>query len=528
MSGFTLIELMTAVSIFLIVVMISMSAIFGVFDANRKSRSLKNVMSNLNLAVEGMSKEMRFGTKYHCGVSGVSTAPQNCPGGDNYITFLSTNNEQITYRLNGTAIEKDVNGAGFVPLTAPEVVIEDLKFYVLGAGGSEVNFLQPKVEMHVKSRAGSGRSETKFALQTLVSQRMLDGENVNLYSTPYVTPYVTPYITPASYYDLVVTKSGTGSGTVSGPGISCGSTCAANFIQGSSVSLTPSPDANTAFSGWSGACSGTGTCDLIMNAHKSVTALFNLASYDIEYLIVAGGGGGGRGALEPGGTVLAPQAGGGGGAGGVLSGSVSVISGSSMSITVGSGGGEGVNGTNSSISGIGTAVGGGHGGSPWNYNPTDGGSGGGGQANWLYGAGIAGQGHDGGQYAGGGGGAGAPGGSNNGPGGSGVPSSITGSSRYYGGGGGAGTTGGTAGGAGGGGNGADSYFGNPATAGAPNTGGGGGGGTNNVVGEFRGAPGGSGIVIIRYAGAQRGTGGSVTSVGGYTIHTFTSAGTFTP
>jgi hypothetical protein len=39
--------------------------------------------------------------------------------------------------------------------------------------------------------------------------------------------------------------------------------------------------------------------------------------------------------------------------------------------------------------------------------------------------------------------------------------------------------------------------------------------------------GGSGIVILRYFGDQRGTGGTVTSSGGYTIHTFTSSGTFT-
>jgi hypothetical protein len=39
--------------------------------------------------------------------------------------------------------------------------------------------------------------------------------------------------------------------------------------------------------------------------------------------------------------------------------------------------------------------------------------------------------------------------------------------------------------------------------------------------------GGSGIVIISYAGSQRGTGGTVTSSGGYTIHTFTSSGTYT-
>ena len=38
--------------------------------------------------------------------------------------------------------------------------------------------------------------------------------------------------------------------------------------------------------------------------------------------------------------------------------------------------------------------------------------------------------------------------------------------------------------------------------------------------------GGSGIVIISYAGSQRGTGGTVTSSGGFTIHTFTSSGTY--
>jgi hypothetical protein len=35
------------------------------------------------------------------------------------------------------------------------------------------------------------------------------------------------------------------------------------------------------------------------------------------------------------------------------------------------------------------------------------------------------------------------------------------------------------------------------------------------------------LVVIRYPGSQRGTGGTVTSSGGNTIHTFTSSGTFT-
>jgi hypothetical protein len=37
-----------------------------------------------------------------------------------------------------------------------------------------------------------------------------------------------------------------------------------------------------------------------------------------------------------------------------------------------------------------------------------------------------------------------------------------------------------------------------------------------------------GVFIIKYLGAQRGTGGtSITSVNGYTYHTFTTAGTYT-
>jgi hypothetical protein len=65
------------------------------------------------------------------------------------------------------------------------------------------------------------------------------------------------------------------------------------------------------------------------------------------------------------------------------------------------------------------------------------------------------------------------------------------------------------------------------TAGTTNTGGGGGGFHDQSGTPQVGANGGSGIVIVRYAGAQRGTGGSVTSSGGFTYHTFTSSGTFT-
>jgi hypothetical protein len=48
-----------------------------------------------------------------------------------------------------------------------------------------------------------------------------------------------------------------------------------------------------------------------------------------------------------------------------------------------------------------------------------------------------------------------------------------------------------------------------------------------VPSNFAGQAGGSGIVIIRYLGPQRAAGGTVTSAGNYTVHTFTTSGTLT-
>lgn len=164
---------MTALSVFLIVMTISMGSILSVFDADRKAKSMRAIMGNLNLAMETMAREMRFGQNYHCG-GGDPALPQNCPSGDISVSFLSSEGVQIHYRklASGTTIEKSVAGQGFVPVTAPEVTIENLTFYVLGAG--EDNALQPKILIVVKGQTGTGVGQTDFNLQTLVSQRELD------------------------------------------------------------------------------------------------------------------------------------------------------------------------------------------------------------------------------------------------------------------------------------------------------------------------------------------------------------------
>lgn len=295
----------------------------------------------------------------------------------------------------------------------------------------------------------------------------------------------------------------------------------------------------------------------ITNGPGTITIGASGSSYVLEYLVVGGGGGGG-------GTYH----GGGGGAGGYRSSvvgessgggasaepTIAVVPGTIYPIVIGAGGAggpgfaadsTGTSGGNSSFGDI-ISIGGGGGGSGGNATPPkdgkNGGSGGGGAlyaaAISAVGAGTAGQGFAGGLAtsantpaygAGGGGGAGAVGQAGTtvkgGNGGIGVQSAINGTATHRAGGGGGsvfGTASAGTGGTGGGGNGSSSQ----GAAGTANTGGGGGGsertGANNP-----GGAGGSGVVIVRYAGSQRGTGGVVTSAGGYTIHTFVASGSFT-
>ena len=73
---------------------------------------------------------------------------------------------------------------------------------------------------------------------------------------------------------LSVTTTGTGTGLVTGGGIDCGTDCFESHGQGAPVTLTAVAAPGSRFSGWSGDCSGAGTCQLTMSHPRSVTAVF--------------------------------------------------------------------------------------------------------------------------------------------------------------------------------------------------------------------------------------------------------------
>ncbi|MFZ0403182.1 MAG: hypothetical protein WAL03_19080, partial [Pseudolabrys sp.] len=79
---------------------------------------------------------------------------------------------------------------------------------------------------------------------------------------------------------LTVTKSGSGAGSVTSvpAAIVCGGLCTHDFDVGAIVTLSATPAAHAVFAGWSGGgCSGTGTCQVTLNAATTVNAAFTKA-----------------------------------------------------------------------------------------------------------------------------------------------------------------------------------------------------------------------------------------------------------
>lgn len=91
-------------------------------------------------------------------------------------------------------------------------------------------------------------------------------------ATASVAVDITPV--PVVAKSLTVTVTGNGTVTSLPIGISCPPACTVNFAAGTIVQLSETAATGSQFGGWGGACGGTGTCTVTMDAASTVSARF--------------------------------------------------------------------------------------------------------------------------------------------------------------------------------------------------------------------------------------------------------------
>ena len=173
-KGFTLIEMMVSVSIFVIVAFIVVSTLLTMSYAYKKAQKMRLLMDNLNFSLQSMSLNIREGIDYEIANTWIKFKPID--------SWINNDNKYVCYSLSDqdpdlkSYIEKCSGSNLSCPctnensrFTSPDIDITNLQF-TLNENSSLVK--RNKVKIIIKGEAGTvSREKTSFFIQNTVSQR---------------------------------------------------------------------------------------------------------------------------------------------------------------------------------------------------------------------------------------------------------------------------------------------------------------------------------------------------------------------
>lgn len=185
--GFSLVELMVSLTIFSVVMTVSIGTLLVLIDANAKAQALYSSMTNMSYVMDSITRNIRTGYDHYCGIStsgmqgrDLPTGSQDC-GSDARQSSIAFNREsddvRIGYRLNGTSIEQKEGTKDWVRVTADDVRVDSFKFTVVGTDDAVNNgdSVQPRISLYIDGKVNNGlETDTDFSLQTTVTGRILD------------------------------------------------------------------------------------------------------------------------------------------------------------------------------------------------------------------------------------------------------------------------------------------------------------------------------------------------------------------
>jgi len=167
-KGFTLIELMVSVSIFLIVAFVVTSVFITALDAYRKAKQISFLVDNLNYSFDRMVINLREGTNYQVTVNA---------GSPNEINFVDVEGNSHIYKQSQSGtnpnryIDECVSPNPCAILTDnSKISIDQLTFTLYPTPPSD-SVRPPMVRINAQSTITQRNLKTTINLQTTVTQR---------------------------------------------------------------------------------------------------------------------------------------------------------------------------------------------------------------------------------------------------------------------------------------------------------------------------------------------------------------------
>gem|GEM_PF-966229 len=179
LTGFTLVELIVAIGVFISVLTIAVAVFIGALRAQRFLMRVIAVNNNAGIVMEQMAREMRTGYNF----SGLSNS---CASDISFSNSQNSNplggEAKTSYFLENGAIKRSESSNTSV-LTSSNTEVENLCFQVLQynynkEGKQKCNPPRVLITMKVTAKGGGQNTESSY-LETTVSSRVLPSEIKN-------------------------------------------------------------------------------------------------------------------------------------------------------------------------------------------------------------------------------------------------------------------------------------------------------------------------------------------------------------
>jgi prepilin-type N-terminal cleavage/methylation domain-containing protein len=172
-QGFTLIEILVSVTVFVVVVSIAAVLFISISNTQRKALNQEKLVRDVRSVTETVTRLARM---YPVDYLAYNAAGYDFPENDGgtSILFLRVAGETVSFSVKNKRIVYE-NNQGEQFLTSPEITIDRFYFYIspLNSGDSAN---PPRVTMHFgATRVGEGGAAADISIQTSVVSRWYGG-----------------------------------------------------------------------------------------------------------------------------------------------------------------------------------------------------------------------------------------------------------------------------------------------------------------------------------------------------------------